>query len=100
MVLSTIFSFKIIFIDHYCLSASRRRPLVQPVLAYINVPIIILFLNRCLHIVLFKPILHARCKQGFKVGNSFLNLSLLMLYLLYELGKELLEREWGKRTLH
>ena len=33
MVLSTIFSFKIIFIDHYCLSASRRRPLVQPVLA-------------------------------------------------------------------
>ena len=39
MVLSTIFSFKIIFIDHYCLSASRRRPLAQPVLAYINVPI-------------------------------------------------------------
>ena len=38
MVLSTIFSFKIVFIDHYCLGLWNSLGF-QPVLAYINEPI-------------------------------------------------------------
>ena len=36
---------------------------------------------------LFKPILHTRCKQGFKVGYSFLYLCLFMFYLLYAIKR-------------
>ena len=47
---------------------------------------------------LFKPVLHARGKQGFKVLDGLLHFRLLLFYLLYALSKELLKWKWGKRN--